>query len=60
MTPSSFQLPPLPLVALQSVIGGPAKVTIYLSDPSLFLKKPIHLESGDQKGYWAPSVPVSA
>ncbi len=58
MTPSLPQLPPFAPSVSQRFRGGPPAASILFSLSSV--KNPRWRESGDQKGYWAPSVPGSA
>jgi len=57
ITPAAFQVPPRPLGASQSVIGGPPAASIFFS--LLPAKNPIHRLSGDQNGWLASVVPAS-
>src|SRR5687768_4924654 len=57
ITPSRFQLPPLPSDASASVCGGPPEASIFFNFRSA--KNPTNRLSGDQKGFEAPSVPAS-
>src|SRR6202521_6358131 len=56
MPPSRFHVPPRPVVASQSVNGGPPEASIFLSLHTA--KNPMNRLSGDQKGKAAPSVPA--
>src|SRR6266545_3960164 len=58
MTPSLFQVPPLPSPASQRASAGPPAASIFFNFPEA--KKPIDRPSGDQNGYDASSVPGSA
>src|ERR1700730_6735699 len=58
MTPSRLHAPPKPCGALQSVVGRPPAISIFLSLP--WAKNPMERLSGEQKGKAAPSVRGSA
>src|SRR5271168_1606277 len=57
MMPFGLQDPPTPLMASASGIGGPPRVSSFLS--FRLAKKPTQRLSGDQKGNAPPSVPGS-
>ena len=57
--PSSFQAPPFPFKAGQTVIEGPPERLAFLS-PVSGTKYPIQAESGDQKAYCAPVAPSTS
>jgi len=58
MTPSLLHAPPRPLLASQTVCGGPPSALTLRNLPPA--KNPISRLSADQKGYMASSVPGKA
>src|SRR5579859_6603927 len=57
MTPCGLHAPPRPQGALHTICDPPPAMSILSSLPAT--KKPIDRLSGDQKGYEAPSVPLT-